>query len=74
MHYGLDKIDVPAHTKLINQAFGKKLKYPVYANVKAHTKKVNVKARPFLGIEKPQKRIIANVYKKFVDQITKGKQ
>lgn len=72
MHYGLDNIKVPAHTKLINQAFGKQLKYPVYAKVKAHNKKVNVKPRPFLGIEKPQKRIIVSIYTKFVNDIAKG--
>lgn len=60
-------LQVKAHTKLIKQAFGKTLKYPVYANVKAHTKKDNVKARPFLGFEKRQRDIVNKAFTNWTD-------
>lgn len=71
--FGGGIIDVPAHTKLINQAFGKPLKYPVYVNVKAHKKKTNIKARPFLGIEKRQKDKIIKAFEKHIIGLTDGK-
>ena len=40
---------VPGHTRLITQAFGKKLKYPVYQTVGPHTRFMQLPARPFLG-------------------------
>lgn len=60
--FGVTKQNVPEHTKLINQAFGKKLKFPVYANVKAHTKNPKIPARPFLGIETRQKKKIMQAF------------
>lgn len=41
---------VQAHARLITQAFGKKLKFPVYQNVGPHTRFMSIKARPFLGV------------------------
>ena len=66
-------IQVPEHTKLISQAFGKPLKYPVYANVKAHSKNTNIKARPFLGIEKRQQDKIIKAFEKHIIGLTDGK-
>jgi len=40
-------VSVKSHTRKISQAFGRPIK-PVNVNVSAHTRQVNVKARPFL--------------------------
>lgn len=45
-------VRVDPHQRLITQAFGRKLKFPVIANVKAHNKQANLPARPFLFWEK----------------------
>lgn len=39
---------VPAHTRLIKQAFGRALKMPKTVNVRAHSRNINLPARPFL--------------------------
>lgn len=41
-------VPVKAHLRLVKQAFGKPLKYPVYASVRAHSAKVNMPKRSFL--------------------------
>lgn len=65
-------VTIPEHTKLINQAFGKKLKFPVFANVKSHTKQRNIKARPFLGIEQRQRDKIVLAFEHQIKQISNG--
>lgn len=57
-----EEVKVPAHVKTITQAFGKPLKFPVHANVKSHTKKMNIKARPFIGFENRQKQIVNKLF------------
>ncbi|QPG06558.1 phage virion morphogenesis protein [Salinimonas marina] len=70
---GTMTVTVPAHTKLVNKAWGKKLKYPVWANVKSHKKTVNIHPRPFMGIEAPQKQMIYNIYMAYLKQQTGNK-
>jgi hypothetical protein len=41
-------VTVKEHLRLVKKAFGKPLKYPVYATVKAHTANVNLPERSFL--------------------------
>lgn len=71
--FGVTKQNVPEHTKLINQAFGKKLKFPVYATVKAHTKNPKIPARPFLGIENRQKKKIVQAFVATISKLLEGK-
>lgn len=69
---------VKAHTRLVKQAFGRKLKFPVWANVKAHD--ANIPPRPFLplskaGVNMPdswQKLVIARIKKHFMAMDTAG--
>jgi len=42
------QVTVSAHQRLIKQAFGRPLPFPVYAGVKSHARKVEVPARPIL--------------------------
>jgi phage gpG-like protein len=66
-------VSIPAHTRIISQAFGKPIKGGKKAvAVKAHTKKQNVPARPFLGISKPQISMITKVIEDQIKKQTKG--
>ncbi|QSX32459.1 phage virion morphogenesis protein [Shewanella avicenniae] len=67
-------INVKEHTRVINQAFGKKLKQPKKITVSAHKKKINIKPRPFFGLEAPQKKIIAQAFTHFMKKNTIGGQ
>lgn len=43
-------VQVDAHTRLITQAFGKALAFPVYQSVGAFTRQMNTPQREFLGL------------------------
>ncbi len=48
--FGIDQdVTVNAHTRLVHQVFGRKLRTAVYANVKTFTRRMKIHARPFLG-------------------------
>lgn len=66
-------VQVAEHTKIINQAFGKKLKTGVYVNVSSHSKQRNIKARPFLGVEARQKKKIVAAFQQHIGALTNGK-
>lgn len=49
---GINRIvPVGDHIRLIKQAFGKKLKFPVYVNVGRHARHMQLPARPFLVVQ-----------------------
>lgn len=51
-NYGFSgTIQIPAHQRVVTHAFGKKLKQPVTANVKAHSKKMEMPKREFMIIQ-----------------------
>ena len=52
---------VGAHTRIIKQAFGRSLRFPVAANISAHLVKRNLPARPFLGISAGDRNEIAGI-------------
>jgi phage gpG-like protein len=41
---------VDAHTRLVDQAFGKPLRFPVYQSVRAHLRNANTPPRAFFGL------------------------
>ncbi|MGY5721627.1 phage virion morphogenesis protein [Vibrio cincinnatiensis] len=45
-------VQVDAHTRLITQAFGKALKFPVYQSVSSFTRMMDVPQREFLGLSR----------------------
>lgn len=49
-------IDVPAHTRLITQAFGRALKFPVHQSVKQHQRDLVIPQRAFLGLSDENER------------------
>lgn len=56
-----DQIQVPAHQRLVAPAFGKMLKFPVWANVGAHSVAGNTPARPYLDIGKDDAREVLEI-------------
>lgn len=60
---------VPAHTRLIKQAFGKKLKFPVYVNVAAHTRQQNIPPRRVLPTKGLPKRWITAMQKDIAEYL-----
>lgn len=43
-------VSINAHQRLINQAFGRALKHPVWQTVKAHTRMMDIPQREWLGL------------------------
>jgi phage virion morphogenesis protein len=54
-------IPVRAHTRTVEQAFGKKLLKAVVANVVAFSRKQNMPARPYLGFDEVNRRTIVEI-------------
>lgn len=52
-------VSVSPHTRLITQAFGKALRFPVYQNVSGFTRMMNIPQREFLGLSQENQ---ADVY------------
>lgn len=65
-------INVPAHTRVITQAFGKPLASPKTVEVKAHSKKIKVPARPFIGITSKQVNLILSRIQQHYQKQSKG--
>ena len=50
-HFGRTSPEtVGAHTRLIDQVFGRPLPFPVYQTVRAHVRNPNIVARPIFGL------------------------
>lgn len=50
--FGFDEaVNVKAHKRKVEQAFGKRLATAIIADVKAHTRTMRIPARPFLGFD-----------------------
>ncbi|MEZ8102147.1 phage virion morphogenesis protein [Vibrio bivalvicida] len=45
-------VQVAAHTRLVTQAFGKALAFPVYQSVNAFTRMMNIPQREYLGLSR----------------------
>lgn len=68
---GKEPVSVKAHQRKITQAFGKPLKEPKTANVKAHSFLQNIPARPYLGLSKDNENEIREVIKDWIEEILK---
>jgi phage virion morphogenesis protein len=54
-------VQVPQHNRLIKQAFGRKLKHPVWAIVGAFSFQQNLSAREFLGVSQSDREEIVSI-------------
>lgn len=66
--FGIDKdLHVPAHKRLVKQAFGKSLAFPVWASVRAHSFNPHLPARPYLGWNAADRVKIRGIVSDFLD-------
>ena len=59
-------VNVPAHQRVIHQAFGRGLKSPVTVQVRAHSRKMKTIARPFLGLSPANEKELLAEMSRFV--------
>lgn len=65
-------VQVDAHTRLITQAFGKALAYPVYQQVSAFTRLMNIPQREFLGLSRDNQQEVYAVLGSFWNDLMAG--
>jgi len=63
------KISVPGHTRRITQAFGKKLKFPVFQTVGPHQRFMRLDARPYLGVGPRAEKKIDRAVESWADKL-----
>lgn len=67
--FGIDKdMHVPAHKRAVTKAWGKELKFPVWAQVKAHSFNPKLPARPFLGFSASDRTEIRAIVEDYIMQ------
>lgn len=59
-------VPVGDHLRLIKQAFGKKLKFPVWVNVERHARHMQLPARPFLVLQDEDKEEIKFIIRDYL--------
>ncbi|EKE79718.1 phage virion morphogenesis protein [Idiomarina xiamenensis] len=62
-------VNIRTHTRIINKAFGRQLPFPVAQTVGSHKRKMNLPARPFLGIHAQQERKIVQIFNQYMSTI-----
>lgn len=71
--FGSDEaVQVPAHQRLVTQAFGRELRFPVYANVRAYTFKQNIPGRAYLGLSLDNEEDLLAIAHDWLDDKLKG--
>ncbi|MBS0044507.1 phage virion morphogenesis protein [Shewanella sp. M16] len=60
-------VQVDAHTRLITQAFGKALAFPVYQSVGAFSRLMNIPQREFLGLSTDNQKEVYSVLGNFFE-------
>jgi phage gpG-like protein len=67
-HFGLNKaVSVPGHRRLVKKAWGRTLKFPVWAQVKERTFNPKIAARPFLMIQEGDKAAILRILRRHLE-------
>ena len=80
--FGIDEtvsMSVPAHLRMITEAFGRKTKFPVWVNVKKHSRNVRmtIPARPYLAVNEGEGLTLADkdrdmIVELLTDHLTDG--
>lgn len=66
--FGIDKnLTVPAHRRLVKKVYKHVLKFPVWANVRAHTFNPKLPARPYLGWNDADRTEIRGIVQDFLE-------
>ena len=64
---GVNKtVNIRTHTRVINKAFGRPLRFPVAQTVGSHNRKMKIEPRPFLGIHVRQERKIVQIFNTYM--------
>ncbi len=63
-------VQVSAHQRLLRQAFGKALRFPVYQNVSGFTRMMNIPQREFLGLSRDNQTEVYAVIGDFFQELT----
>ncbi|GAB1040987.1 MAG: phage virion morphogenesis protein [Shewanella algae] len=64
-------VQVDAHVRLITEAFGKALRFPVYQNVRGFTRMMNIPQYQFLGLSRDNQTEVYAVIGDFWQELTK---
>lgn len=64
-------VQVPAHNRLITQAFGKALKHPVWQSVSSFSRQMEIPQREFLGLSSNNQNEIYQVLGDFWQELMK---
>lgn len=66
--FGINKsVVIPAHRRLVKQAFGHALKFPVWSSVRAHSFNPHLPARPYLGWNAADRAEISGIVADFME-------
>lgn len=63
---------VKPHTRLVQKAFGKALRFGIYANVGSHKRSMRIWARPFLGFSQADKDDILEILGEHIQRLASG--
>jgi phage gpG-like protein len=66
-------VNISAHTRRLTKVFGRKIRFPVYANIKASTRHMDIPQRQFLGLsdknEAAMERLISHFFGNLLNTI-----
>lgn len=65
-------VQVPAHTRVVRKIFGRPTKAPVVQSVRAHARKMDIPARPYLGVSNEDGSKFASILLRYVSQPLTG--
>lgn len=66
---GNEPVQVPAHQRLVTQAFGRELPFGVWANVSAYSFIQNISERPYLGLSPDNETELINIADRWLDKV-----
>lgn len=58
--------EVSAHTRVVKKLFGRPLASPVEQSVRAHSRRMVMPARPYLGVSAQDERTFASIFVRYV--------
>lgn len=72
MQFGFDgPVQIPRHKRLMKQVYGKALRFPVWAEIPAHTIQQHIPAREFLGVSEADRREILGIIEDHIQMAMK---
>ena len=70
--FGVDgPVPIPRHKRRITRVYGRALRFPVWAEIPAHTIRQHIPARPFLGVSETDRREILTIIEDHIQMAVK---